>query len=143
MAAAICAATASCAAVSAAAAAAAAAAASSSSSSSSKKEETATDDSSMIGGNGGGSEDIELVQIASSAFDPRPFFRLFSNIIEDFTAPESGFQGELPRLRVLTAIGNTLHAVQPSRVPQFAFAWIELVSHRSFMVSIQSDAGAM
>ena len=78
-------------------------------------------------------ESLSIVSVAACAFDPRPFFRLFSNILDDFTAPESGFQGESSQVHVLTAIGNTLHAVQPSRVPQFAFAWAELLSHRSFM----------
>lgn len=70
---------------------------------------------------------------AAISFDPRPFLRLFSNIMEDFTAAESGFQSEAAQFRVLTAIGNTLHAMQPLRVPQFAFAWTELICHRSFM----------
>jgi CCR4-NOT transcription complex subunit 1 len=95
------------------------------------------EDTNESGGSGTKEQDMEnrdaLVNVAAHAFDPRPFCRLFANIIEDFTAPESGFQGEVSRLRVLTAIGNTLHAVQPSRVPQFAFAWVELISHRSFM----------
>ena len=36
-------------------------------------------------------------------------------------------------LNGLKAIAATLHALQPVRVPGFAFAWLELASHRSLM----------
>ena len=74
-----------------------------------------------------------MVESASNAFDARPFFRLFSNLLDDFTAPESGFQGEIAQFRVLHAVGLALHNIRPSSLPQFAFAWTELLSHRSFM----------
>ncbi|KAL0397729.1 UNVERIFIED_CONTAM: CCR4-NOT transcription complex subunit [Sesamum calycinum] len=35
--------------------------------------------------------------------------------------------------QVLTALANSFHAIQPLKVPGFSFAWLELVSHRSFM----------
>ncbi|KAG2489762.1 hypothetical protein HYH03_011713 [Edaphochlamys debaryana] len=40
------------------------------------------------------------------------------------------------QMRYLRACGVALHAVQPLSVPGFAFAWLELVSHRSFMPRI-------
>ena len=40
---------------------------------------------------------------------------------------------ESSNYQVLTAFSNTLHTLQPQRLPGFAFAWLELVSHRMFM----------
>ncbi|GIL66130.1 hypothetical protein Vafri_19725 [Volvox africanus] len=37
------------------------------------------------------------------------------------------------QLRYLQACGTALRAVQPLSVPGFAFGWLELISHRSFM----------
>ncbi|EFJ39979.1 hypothetical protein VOLCADRAFT_108387 [Volvox carteri f. nagariensis] len=37
------------------------------------------------------------------------------------------------QLRYLRACGVALHALQPLSVPGFAFGWLELISHRSFM----------
>ncbi|XP_054165262.1 CCR4-NOT transcription complex subunit 1-like [Oppia nitens] len=35
--------------------------------------------------------------------------------------------------QVLTAFCNTLHILRPSKVPSFAFAWLDFISHRTFM----------
>ena len=35
--------------------------------------------------------------------------------------------------QVLTAFANAFHSLQPLRVPGWSFAWLELISHRSFM----------
>ncbi|CAK9170361.1 unnamed protein product [Ilex paraguariensis] len=35
--------------------------------------------------------------------------------------------------QVLTSLANAFHALQPLKVPGFSFAWLELVSRRSFM----------
>lgn len=37
------------------------------------------------------------------------------------------------QMRYLRACGVALHALQPLSVPGFAFGWLELISHRSFM----------
>jgi len=38
--------------------------------------------------------------------------------------------------QVLTAYCNMLHVLRPSKAPGFAYAWLEIVSHRNFMGSI-------
>lgn len=35
--------------------------------------------------------------------------------------------------QVLTAFCNTLHVLRPSKAPSFAFAWLDFISHRTFM----------
>ena len=35
--------------------------------------------------------------------------------------------------QVLTAYCNMLHILRPAKAPGFAYAWLEIVSHRVFM----------
>ncbi|XP_059651610.1 uncharacterized protein LOC132299153 [Cornus florida] len=66
-----------------------------------------------------------------SSFNPRPYFRLFLNWLLDQGSLEPVFDGG--NFQVLTAFANAFHALQPLKVPAFSFAWLEVVSHRSFM----------
>ncbi|CAH9118024.1 unnamed protein product [Cuscuta europaea] len=66
-----------------------------------------------------------------ASFNPRPYFRLYINWLLDFCSLEPVFDGA--NFQVLTALANAFHALQPLKVPGFSFAWLELVSHRSFM----------
>ncbi|KAI3874808.1 hypothetical protein MKW98_019381 [Papaver atlanticum] len=66
-----------------------------------------------------------------TAFNPRPYFRLFVNWLLDLGSPDPVLEGA--NFQILAAFANTFHALQPLRVPGFSFAWLELVSHRSFM----------
>ncbi|XP_058205092.1 uncharacterized protein LOC131319013 isoform X2 [Rhododendron vialii] len=65
------------------------------------------------------------------SFNPRPYFRLFISWILDLLAPDSILQGS--NIQVLIAFANAFHVLQPLKVPAFSFAWLELISHRSFM----------
>ncbi|KAK4379437.1 hypothetical protein RND71_001299 [Anisodus tanguticus] len=64
-------------------------------------------------------------------FNPRPYFRLFINWLVDLSSLDPVFDGA--NFQVLTALANAFHALQPLKIPGFSFAWLELVSHRSFM----------
>ncbi|XAR63221.1 hypothetical protein NMG60_11023087 [Bertholletia excelsa] len=66
-----------------------------------------------------------------SSFNPRPYFRLFINWLLDLGSIDLVFDGA--NFQVLTAFANAFHALQPLKVPGFSFAWVELISHRSFM----------
>lgn len=66
-----------------------------------------------------------------SAFHPRPYFRLFVNWLMDFNSPDPALDAS--NFQVLTAFANAFHSLQPLRVPGWSFAWLELISHRSFM----------
>ncbi|XP_026438629.1 CCR4-NOT transcription complex subunit 1-like [Papaver somniferum] len=65
------------------------------------------------------------------AFNPRPYFRLFVNWLLDLGSSDSVLEGA--NFQILTAFANAFHALQPLKVPGFSYAWLELVSHRSFM----------
>ena len=40
------------------------------------------------------------------------------------------------QLQILFIFGRALSALQPTRLPGFAFAWLELISHRNFMAKL-------
>ncbi|XP_028110206.1 CCR4-NOT transcription complex subunit 1-like [Camellia sinensis] len=65
-----------------------------------------------------------------ASFNPRPYFRLFINWLMDLGSMEV-FEGA--NFQVLTAFAKAFHALQPLKILGFSFAWLELVSHRSFM----------
>ncbi|KAH6563032.1 hypothetical protein BASA62_008802 [Batrachochytrium salamandrivorans] len=64
-------------------------------------------------------------------FNQKPFFRLFSSLLNDLQL----FEPQLKNIdiHILTAISNTFHTLLPSFLPGFAFAWLQLISHRQFM----------
>jgi len=62
---------------------------------------------------------------------PQPFFRLFLNLLVELNSPERNL--EQLNLKVLISFSNAFHLITPDRIPTFAFAWLELISHRSFM----------
>lgn len=66
-----------------------------------------------------------------ASFNPRPYFRLFINWLLDLCSLDPVFDGA--NFQILTAFANAFHALQPLKIPGFSFAWLELVSHRSFM----------
>ncbi|KAL9234369.1 hypothetical protein vseg_009249 [Gypsophila vaccaria] len=64
-------------------------------------------------------------------FNPRPYFRLFINWLLDIGSIDPVHDGV--NFQVLSFFANAFHALQPLKVPAFSFAWLELVSHRTFM----------
>ncbi|XP_040995071.1 CCR4-NOT transcription complex subunit 1-like isoform X1 [Juglans microcarpa x Juglans regia] len=65
------------------------------------------------------------------SFNPRPYFRLFINWLLDLSSLDPIIDGA--NFQILAVFANAFHALQPLKVPAFSFAWLELVSHRSFM----------
>lgn len=63
-------------------------------------------------------------------FNPRPYLRVFVGLMSELGVVEPT---DTVGIRYLRAIGLALHNLQPLSVPGFAFAWIELISHRAFM----------
>uniref|UniRef100_A0A1J3EG21 CCR4-NOT transcription complex subunit 1 n=1 Tax=Noccaea caerulescens TaxID=107243 RepID=A0A1J3EG21_NOCCA len=74
-----------------------------------------------------------------SSLNPIPYFRLFINWLLDLCSLDPGTDGA--NFQVLTAFANAFHALQPLKIPAFSFAWLELVSHRSFMPKLLTVNG--
>ena len=72
-----------------------------------------------------------------AAFNPRPYYRALAGLMMEMHAPDSALDSSHPR--VLAAFASALLALQPLRVPGFAFAWLELVSHRCFLPRLLVD----
>ncbi|XP_004306964.1 PREDICTED: CCR4-NOT transcription complex subunit 1-like [Fragaria vesca subsp. vesca] len=74
-----------------------------------------------------------------SSFNARPYFRLFVNWLLDLGSLDPVIDGA--NFQILIAFANAFHALQPLKVPTFSFAWLELVSHRSFMPKMLAGNG--
>ncbi|KAL1341630.1 uncharacterized protein LOC107465811 [Arachis duranensis] len=53
-----------------------------------------------------------------ASFNPRPYFRLFINLLLDLGSLEPVTDGA--NLQILIAFANTFHALQPLKVPAFS-----------------------
>jgi CCR4-NOT transcription complex subunit 1 len=71
--------------------------------------------------------------IEPACFDQRPFFRLFSNLSHDLGVPDPKFEPSPAVLPMLNAYTLAYLALQPATLPGFAYAWVQLISRRSFM----------
>ena len=66
-----------------------------------------------------------------TAFNQKPYHRLLLRLLLD-TSDVLGDQTQV-------AFGDALLALQPRMVPGFAFAWLELASHKAFMPRLLQD----
>ena len=72
-------------------------------------------------------------------FNQRAFLRVFGSLLFELLAPDPALDAIQPR--VLSAFGAAFLALQPSRLPGLAFAWLELISHRMFMPKLLLTKG--
>ncbi|KAI3647748.1 hypothetical protein MP228_007969 [Amoeboaphelidium protococcarum] len=78
-------------------------------------------------------------QLHQKSFNQKPYFRLFASVMN--LLHHQHFSDKLSVIKCLTIISNSLHTLNPSRIASFAFAWLELVSHRQFMpFMLEEDA---
>lgn len=71
------------------------------------------------------------------AFNARPYFRALAGLLNEMHPSDTALDSSHPQ--VLAAFASAFLALQPLRVPGFAFAWLELVSHRCFMPRLLID----
>jgi CCR4-NOT transcription complex subunit 1 len=78
-------------------------------------------------------DDVEAKNASGGNFDQRPYYRLFVNLFQDLGVcdPKQDPSPAVPLL--LSVFTQILLALQPSQVPAFSFAWLQLISHRSFL----------
>ncbi|KAI8372978.1 CCR4-Not complex component, Not1-domain-containing protein [Radiomyces spectabilis] len=72
-------------------------------------------------------------------FNQKPFLRIFTSLLGDLHVAEQQIQPIY--IPLLTALANTFHALQPSHIPGFTFAWLQLISHRLFMPKLLLTEG--
>ena len=69
-------------------------------------------------------------------FDQRPYYRLLSNISSHLGVPDPTHDScnQKPITQKILVVFSQLYlALQPSTIPGFAFSWLRLVSHNTFM----------
>ncbi|CAO3700331.1 unnamed protein product [Rhizopus stolonifer] len=64
-------------------------------------------------------------------FDQRPFLRLFTSLLCELHSSEQQLQTSY--MFILTTLSQAFGTLQPTQFPGFAFAWVQLISHRLFM----------
>ncbi|GIY17902.1 CCR4-NOT transcription complex subunit 1, partial [Caerostris darwini] len=64
-------------------------------------------------------------------FQQLPYHRIFIMLFLELSAPEAIL--ETINHQIITAFCNTLFYLRPQKAPGFAYAWLELVSHRVFL----------
>lgn len=65
------------------------------------------------------------------SFQQLPYHRIFIMLFMELNSPERILENI--NYQVLCAFFNVFHVMRPSRAPGFAFAWLELISHRVFI----------
>lgn len=73
-------------------------------------------------------------------FQQLPYHRIFIMLFLELSAPESVL--EAISSQILTAFCNTLYYLRPQKAPGFAYAWLELVSHRVFLGRVLAHSPA-
>ncbi|KAJ0836869.1 putative CCR4-Not complex component, Not1, CCR4-NOT transcription complex subunit 1 [Helianthus annuus] len=68
-----------------------------------------------------------------STFNPKPYFRIFNNILNRLNTVNSVILDADFHVYVLAGLAQSFHALQPAKVPEFSFAWLELVTLTDFM----------
>jgi len=74
---------------------------------------------------------VHVYETRPQDFNQRAYLRLFGSFLFELNVPDPML--DLIRPQVLSAFAAAFLALQPSRLPGFAFAWLELISHRMFM----------
>jgi CCR4-Not complex component, Not1 len=71
-------------------------------------------------------------ELLKDSFNPRPYFRLFYNILYDIHREEYNFE-EGDKVALLSVLVKTLEGIQPLLFQKFACAWLNLISLPQFL----------
>ena len=78
-------------------------------------------------------DDHEARKAAGKPFDQRPYYRLFSNLSHEMGVPDAKQEPSPTVLPMLSAFTHVYLALQPAIVPGFAYAWVQLISRRTYL----------
>ena len=70
-------------------------------------------------------------EVRKADFHQLPYQRMFVILLLELNAPDPVL--EAINYHILSCFGTVLHDLRPSRASGFAYAWLELVSHRTLM----------
>ncbi len=66
-------------------------------------------------------------------FNQKPYYRLLINILRVMNESNILKKTHLTHLQGLYSLADLLIKINPMKYPAFAFAWLELISHKTFM----------
>lgn len=78
-------------------------------------------------------DDHDTKKVSKVLFDQRPYYRLLSNLSQDMSVPDPKSEPNPAMIPILTSYCQVYLALQPTVLPGFAFSWLQLISHRTFM----------
>lgn len=78
-------------------------------------------------------DDHDSKKVSKASFDQRPYYRLLSNLSQDMSVPDPKSEPNPAMIPILTSYCQVYLALQPTVLPGFAFSWLQLISHRTFM----------
>jgi len=70
-------------------------------------------------------------EVRQTNFQQVPYHRIFIMLFLELNSPDAILENI--NFQVLTAYCDMLHMLRPAKAPGFAFAWLEVVSHRVFL----------
>ena len=70
-------------------------------------------------------------EFQQSEFHQLAYHRMFAMLLLELNAPEPVL--EAINFQILSCYANVFHELQPSRAPGFAYAWLELIAHRTLI----------
>jgi CCR4-NOT transcription complex subunit 1 len=76
----------------------------------------------------------EKAQQTNTQWDQRPWFRLLLDLVCELNTPNQML--DAMKSSIVNVFGSAFHVIQPLVVPGFAFAWLELISHRMFLSNL-------
>lgn len=85
-------------------------------------------------------EKLKAAHSTSANVDTRPYFRFFNNLMIEFCGSGASSnelrsaEGNEVSVRIIFALA--LESVKPQVLPEFAFAWLELISSKEFLPKI-------
>lgn len=77
-------------------------------------------------------------EVRGTGFQQVPYHRIFIMLFLELNSPDPILENI--NFQVLTAYCNMLHILRPAKAPGFAYAWLEIVSHRVFMGKILNNS---
>lgn len=78
--------------------------------------------------------------VRNTDFQQVPYHRIFIMLFLELNTPDQVLDNI--NYQVLQAYCNMLHLLRPAKAPGFAYAWLEIVSHRVFMGRILASTAA-
>ncbi|CAI5444884.1 unnamed protein product [Caenorhabditis angaria] len=80
-------------------------------------------------------------EVRRNDFNAMPYHRILISLFNEITGPDPQRLLDPIAWSILEAFGQTFFALQPRRMPGFAFAWLDIVGHRNVIGRLLANTG--